>query len=356
MQISLPYQNVMLDLDSYTETLTAKHARGTPFWTKYQDKRNFRLDEIKNFDDLLQELPVFPSRILNEIDPKDVIASMYHDDSLIESISSGTTGPRKIFYWHPNEARTMQEFAAYTLNLQRFPRKEKWFGTITTNRLLKMFLCELAITLEGDFEGIEVTDGIVSSVKKAAETKNINEMVNAYSPVVKNIVEFVQGDRTVYEDATLGLLLGGNALQKENLNKKIKGILFGGVATSAENLSRVRELFPDAVIDGWYGNHFTGTMMHRHDANLSSLKYQSMFPYVTTTVRRYDNPRELVNYGERGVIVATRATEYSLLSLELGDEGTRINPIEPLMWDAISDISRIPEEKMKTLKEKLNNL
>ncbi len=342
-----------IDLDTYAKECISVHTSYTPFWKKYEKKRNICLGKIDSFDRLIEELPIFPSSFLKKINPIDLIPSLYTQENLLESVSSGTTGKPKSVYWSQEEIDIITKFAAYCLSLQDFPKNEKWIGTETQNKVLKKYLRDLAKELDSQFEGIEVNENIVRAVKKAAESGNIKGMVKAYAPVIEKIMRSIQQDARVYEDATLGLLISGQTLKKRGLNEKIKGILFGGVATSSENIKRLREIFPNSNIGGWYGNHFSGVVMYRPRKDFSTLQYQPPFPLVTITIRKKSNLKEIVDYGERGVVVATRISRYLLLSLELGDEATRVKPIEPFNWDAVADVTRLGKKESKTIEKEL---
>jgi len=351
MEINVPYLG-KIEMDKYVITCTSIHSSYSKFWKNYKRKYGFDVGKIDSLDTLLNELPIFPSSVLQKINPLDLIPSIYWHKNLVESVSSGTTGKPKKVYWHKDEIELMIKFATHCLTLQNFPRGEKWIGTETPNKVLKKFLRGTAKKLDGRFKGIEVDEKIVNAVKRAAEKGNIREMAKAYLPVIDKIGKSIEQGTTVYEDATLGLLLGGEVLGKYGLNQKIKGVLFGGVATSPENVHRLKEIYPNSKISGWYGNHFSGAAMYRPREGIT-LHYQSVFPLVIFTVRKKSDLREIVNYNERGVVVATKVSKYSLCSLELGDEATRTRPIQPFNWDAISDVTRLERSQMKEIEKQL---
>ncbi|MFQ6009778.1 MAG: hypothetical protein ACE5J7_01505 [Candidatus Aenigmatarchaeota archaeon] len=338
--IELVYEDYKLDMDDYIQDVVEIHAQATPFWTEYQENKKFDLiNEIQGLEDL-RKLPYFTDDDIRSRPPEDFVPTNLPKSQRVLSTSSGTTGEQKHVYWSRNIINHMVNYAEWVLRERDFPYNELWVCTGPGNDIFKIFLNDLAGRFDGDFKYLEVD---AAAAKKAFLSKDpaaIKQFFDSVSGEVEKIAQ--EHDIGVYEDIAPLMSESADRLSEDKRNK-IRGLLLGGVETTIEKIELFREKFPNAEIGGWYGDFMNGTGMIRA-INPSGIIYQPFFPYVVWEVRDLDDIGKNMGYGERGEVITHRlGPDIFIPNRRIGDEAERMEPLSPLKWDGVKNVTRLPK-------------
>lgn len=118
----------------------------------------------------------------------------------------------------------------------------------------------------------------------------------------------------------------------EPLRQKVRGIIWGGTSVDAETLRLLREeVFPDAVIQGAYGNTMMGVAPQRpsREGDVAFCVFRPFFPYSLLDIVDPADPAKPVPEGVEGQVKVTTLTRDLFVPPTLERDGaTRRTPVD----------------------------
>ncbi len=333
---------------------------GSPFWLEKKSGLNFDpLKEVKNFDDI-QKFPLFEDEWLrggpiNRWVPKGLAGKPVY---VFET--GGTTGipkSRMVIEDH----WTDYELFSDTLPDKYFPKGANWLMLGPSGpRRLRLAVEHLAQYRGGICFCIDLDPRWVVKLIK----KGWMEHLEAYKKhCIDQVLTILSAGHDIKCMFATPKLLEGlcNALEEQGKTFKDTGItgIFSGGTEFTPQWTRfcVEEYFggpPEEsgiYMTPTYGNPLMGLACSKPVSAEDGYKisYYAPQPRAVTEVVSFDDPRELVAYGETGRVKLTTLTKELFVPGFLErDEGEREKPFAKFPWDGVSGVRPFHETASAT--------
>lgn len=340
-------------LDAHAYEIVQWHfheSTGCPFWLEKKRELDFDpLKDVKCFEDI-HKFPLFEDEWLRGGPVRRWVPKAYQDKAVYVFETGGTTGiPKSRIVI--DDFRTDYELFSATLPDQYFPRGANWLmlGPSGPRRL------RLAVEHLCQFRGgicfcIDLDPRWVIKLIK----KGWMEHLEAYKQhCIEQAITVLTAGHDIKCMFATPKLLDGLALALEERGTSIKEIgitgIFSGGTEFTPQWTRycVEELFggPPEVSGVYmtptYGNTLMGLACSKPITAAEGYKisYYAPQPRAVTEVVSFDNPNQVVGYGETGRVKLTTLTkEFFVPGFLERDEGEREQPYTAYPWDGVSGV------------------
>jgi phenylacetate-coenzyme A ligase PaaK-like adenylate-forming protein len=340
-------------LDAHTYETVQWHfhdSTGCPFWL--EKKRDLKFDpltEIKTFEDL-RKFPLFEDEWLRGGPVRRWVPQAYRDKPTYVFETGGTTGIPKSRVVI-DDFRIDYELFSETLPDEYFPKGANWLmlGPSGPRRL------RLAVEHLCQFRGgicfcIDLDPRWVVKLIK----KGWMEHLEAYKQhCIEQAITVLTAGHDIKCMFATPKLLDSLALALEDRGSSLKemgitGIFSGGTEFTPQwTRYCVEELFggpPEQsgiYMTPTYGNTLMGLACSKpvSAADDYKISYYAPQPRAVTEVVSFDDPNQLVGYGETGRVKLTTLTkEFFVPGFQERDEGEREAPFARYPWDGVSGV------------------
>lgn len=340
-------------LDEHTRQMVQWHfhdSTGCPFWLEKRGQLNFDpLTEIKCFEDL-KKFPLFEDEWLRGGPVRRWVPQGLADRPAYVFETGGTTGVPKSRVVI-DDFRIDYEMFSETLPDKYFPREANWlmFGPSGPRRL------RLAVEHLCQFRGgicfcIDLDPRWVVKLIKQGWMDHLE----AYKQhCLDQAITVLTAGHDVKCMFATPKLLDGLALALEDRGTSLREIGITGIFSGGTEFTpqwtryAVEELFggpPEEsgiYMTPTYGNTLMGLACSEPVTaeNQYKITYHAPLPRAYTEVVSFDDPNELVTYGETGRVKLTTLTkEFFVPGFLERDEGEREPPHEKYPWDGVSGV------------------
>jgi phenylacetate-coenzyme A ligase PaaK-like adenylate-forming protein len=351
--MSTQTQQARDQLDAHTHEIVQWHfheSTGCPFWLEKKRELGFDpLTDVKGYEDL-RKFPLFEDEWLRGGPVRRWVPQAYADKPLYVFETGGTTGVPKSRVV-VDDFRIDYELFSETLPDEYFPRGSNWLmlGPSGPRRL------RLAVEHLCQFRGgicfcIDLDPRWVVKLIK----KGWMEHLEAYKHhCIDQAVTILTAGHDIRCVFATPKLLDALALTLEERGSSIReagitGIFSGGTEFTPQwTRYCVEELFggPPEVSGVYmtptYGNTLMGLACSKPvtAADGYKISYYAPQPRAVTEVVNFDDPAQLVGYGETGRVRLTTLTkEFFVPGFLERDEGEREPAYEKYPWDGVSGV------------------
>jgi phenylacetate-coenzyme A ligase PaaK-like adenylate-forming protein len=343
-----------LDIDVRIEEIVEQNfdpENGSEYWIDYAREKDLQSGDVTSYDDLhhlgSHDWSVFKEGRATQLIPKSAEQQFY------KTTSSGTTSQKKIGYIPKSFVDSSNEWWLYNLEREGLPSKPRIWG-IGSPEFWGENVQYVAEQTGGLFAPIyPETRGAkeflikVKKIQEDPEEKNglekVIDMVTERYPSLTedtiNIFKAIEPNVVVAPASILQMLpfiLMRGGLDPEPYLNSIEMVVTGGDELSVETYQSLPMFFPEANIVPYFGHFLVGAAFARGDG----LNYFPNAAGVQLEVIGEDGKR--VDYGEKGRIVINFYDGGLLWRVE-DDVGRRVKPIDDILWDGVTDISRYVE-------------
>ncbi len=340
-------------LDAHTVEIVQWHfhdSTGCPFWLQKKSELQFDpLTEIKSFDDL-QKFPLFEDEWLRGGPVRRWVPKAYADKPIYVFETGGTTGIPKSRVVI-DDFRIDYELFSETLPEKYFPKGSNWLMLGPSGpRRLRLAVEHLCQYRGGICFCIDLDPRWVVKLIK----KGWMEHLEAYKQhCIDQAITILTAGHDIKCMFATPKLLDSLALALEERDTSLKevgitGIFSGGTEFTAQwTRYAVEELLggpPEEsgiYMTPTYGNTLMGLACSKPVGAEDKYKitYYAPQPRAVTQVVEFDDPNQLVGYGETGRVKLTTLTkEFFVPGFLERDEGERERPYETFPWDGVSGV------------------
>ncbi|PQO36515.1 hypothetical protein [Blastopirellula marina] len=323
---------------------------GCPFWLAKKKELNFDpLTEVKTYEDI-QKFPLFEDEWLRGGPVRRWVPKAFENDPVYVFETGGTTGIPKSRI-AINDFRTDYENFSHTLPDQYFPKGSNWLMLGPSGpRRLRLAVEHLAQYRGGISFCIDLDPRWVVKLIKKGWMEHLEEYKKHCIDQAITIltaghdVKCMFGTPKLIEALCLGLEEKGTTLAEVG----ITGIFSGGTEFTPQwTRYCVEELFGGSPEESGiymtptYGNTLMGLACSKPVTAAEGYKisYYAPQPRAVTEVVSFDDPMEVVPYGETGRVKLTTLTkEFFVPGFLERDEGEREMPFEKYPWDGVSGV------------------
>jgi len=351
--LETPMKEARERLDAHTVEIVQWHfheSTGCPFWLQKKSELKFDpLTEIKCFDDL-RKFPLFEDEWLRGGPVRRWVPKSYEDRPTYVFETGGTTGIPKSRVVI-DDFRIDYELFSETLPDQYFPKGANWLmlGPSGPRRL------RLAVEHLCQFRGgicfcIDLDPRWVIKLIKKGWMEHLEEYKKHCIDQAVTVLTAGHDIKCMFATPKLLEALA-NALEDRGTSIPEVGItgIFSGGTEFTPQWTRfcVEEYFggpPEesgVYMTPTYGNTLMGLACSRPVSAEDGYKitYYAPQPRAAIEVVDFDNPNNVVGYGETGRVKLTTLTkEFFVPGFLERDEGEREPPYEKYPWDGISGV------------------
>lgn len=340
-------------LDAHTYEIVQWHfheSTGCPFWLEKKKELNFDpLTEVKEYDDL-KKFPLFEDEWLRGGPVRRWVPAQYQDKPIYVFETGGTTGIPKSRI-AIDDFRTDYSNFSETLPEKYFPKGANWLMLGPSGpRRLRLAVEHLAQVRGGICFCIDLDPRwVVKLIKKgqmdqleAYKQHCIDQAITVLT--AGHDVKCMFGTPKLIESLCLGLEEKGTTLAEAG----ITGIFSGGTEFTPQwTRYCIEELFGGGPEESGiymtptYGNTLMGLACSKPVTAEDGYKisYYAPQPRAVTEVVSFDDPNELVGFGETGRVKLTTLTkEFFVPGFLERDEGEREKPFLTYPWDGVSGV------------------
>ncbi|PQO36057.1 hypothetical protein DTL21_09025 [Bremerella cremea] len=340
-------------LDAHTYEIVQWHfheSTGCPFWLEKKKEFNFDpLTEVKCYDDL-KKFPLFEDEWLRGGPVRRWVPAQYQDKPIYVFETGGTTGIPKSRI-AIDDFRTDYSNFSETLPDEYFPKGANWLMLGPSGpRRLRLAVEHLAQVRGGICFCIDLDPRwVIKLIKKgqmdqleAYKQHCIDQAITVLT--AGHDVKCMFGTPKLIESLCLGLEEKGTSLAEAG----ITGIFSGGTEFTPQwTRYCIEELFGGGPEESGiymtptYGNTLMGLACSKPVTPEDNYKisYYAPQPRAVTEVVSFDDPNELVAFGETGRVKLTTLTkEFFVPGFLERDEGEREMPYMKYPWDGVSGV------------------
>ncbi len=340
-------QSARDSLDAQVREIVAWHfdpSTGCPFWLDYAKKLGWDpRSEIQSFTDL-KRLGLFEDEWLRGGPVQRWIPRGLAGKPVFVFETGGTTGTPKTRI-ACDDFRIDYELFSATLPDEHFPKGSNWLMLGPSGpRRLRLGVEHLAQHRGGICFCVDLDPRWVIKLIK----KGWSEHLQAYKDhVIDQGVTILQANHDIRCMFTTPKLLEALALRLESMGTSIRkagitGIFSGGTEFTPQwNRFAHEELLDGAYMTPTYGNTLMGlaASVPSGPHNGYKITYHAPQPRAAIEVVDFDNPDQVVEYGQTGRVKLTTLTrEFFVPGFLERDEGEREPPHERYPWDGISGV------------------
>jgi phenylacetate-coenzyme A ligase PaaK-like adenylate-forming protein len=319
-------------------------ATGSPFWLDYAAKLGWDpRQKIDTFADL-KKLGPFEDEWLRGGPVQRWIPKALAGKPAYVFETGGTTGIPKSRVGI-EDFRTDYEIFSTTLPDEYFPRGANWLMLGPSGpRRLRLSVEHLAQYRGGICFCVDLDPRWVIKLIK----KGWMEHLEAYKAhVIDQGIAILQAGHDIKCMFTTPKLLEALALRLESMGTSIRqmgitGIFSGGTEFTPQwNRFAHEELLDGAYMTPTYGNTLMGLAASAPSGphNGYKIAYYAPQPRAVVEVVSFDNPDQVVDYGQTGRVKLTTLTkEFFVPGFLERDEGEREPPYEKYPWDGVSGV------------------
>ena len=340
-------------LDAHTYETVQWHfhdSTGCPFWLEKKRELNFDpLTEIKGFDDL-QKFPLFEDDWLRGGPVRRWVPKQYADRPIFVFETGGTTGVPKSRMVIEDHRIDYEKFSE-TLPEKYFPKGSNWLMLGPSGprrlRLAVEHLCQfrggicfcldldprwvIKLIKKGWMEHLEaykqhVVDQAVTILTAGHDVK----CMFATPKLLESLAIALEGKGTsLPEMGITGIFSGGTEFTPQWTRYAVEELLGGPPEESGVYMTPT------------YGNTLMGLACSKPVTSEDGYKISYYAPQVraVTQVVDFDDPKQLVGYGETGRVKLTTLTkEFFVPGFLERDEGEREKPFDLYPWDGVSGV------------------
>lgn len=334
-------------LDAQTYEIVQWHfhsSTGCPFWLDYAKRLKFDpLKEIKTFDDL-KKFELFEDEWLRGGPVRRWVPKAFADKPIYVFETGGTTGVPKSRI-AVEDFRIDYELFSHTLPDEHFPKGSNWLMLGPSGpRRLRLAVEHLCQYRGGICFCIDLDPRWVIKLIK----KGWMEHLEAYKQhCIDQALTILGAGHDIKCMFTTPKLLESLALALEKQGKTIAqtgitGIFSGGTEFTPQWTRFATEEFLDGVyMTPTYGNTLMGLACSKPvtAADNYKISYYAPQPRAMTEVVQFNDPTQVVGYGETGRVKLTTLTkEFFVPGFLERDEGEREPPFEKYPWDGVSGV------------------
>ena len=334
-------------LDAHVRDIIAWHFNpetGTPFWLERAKTLGFDpRKEVKGFDDL-RKFGLFEDEWLRGGPVRRWVPKACQDKPIYVFETGGTTGIPKTRI-NINDFRIDYEMFSDTLPEQYFPNGSNWLMLGPSGpRRLRLAVEHLCQHRGGICFCVDLDPRWVVKLIK----KGWMEHLNAYKDhVIEQALTILSAGHDIKCLFTTPKLLESfaAALEKQGSSIKQSGItgIFSGGTEFTPQFTRfaVEELLDGVYMTPTYGNTLMGLACSKPIGPEEGYKitYYAPQPRAVVQVVDFDNPDNVVDYGQSGRAMLTTLTkEFFMPRFLERDEGEREPPYEKYPWDGVSGV------------------
>jgi len=371
--IKLPHKNKKINPDKYLQKVIEIHfddTYGSPYWLEQKETLGFDpIQEIKNFDDLLNKFPVSDEEALKERPIEDFIPKLFKKKFKINNQtkeiinpeifniakSSGTTGKKKKMPWSNNITEEIKEWYDYNLDLYN-QAGGNWLVCGPYGQYEKDLIN--AGNVRGGFvffNGIETKDIKNKSIQLNKIAQNPLKILDSslleqallgaahMKPTIESIKDDINSQRfnnlassPFFVASIHELLLRENSQVKP---EDIHTILISGASITKETINKLKRLYINAKVIPMYASSIIGPAFDHPETE--DIVYYPPKPLVKFNVIKNDgtNKLEEVDYNERGRVVLQRISECFFWPNQTEREtGIRKEPKDPFAAEGLSKV------------------
>lgn len=340
-------------LDAHTYEIVQWHfheSTGCPFWLEKKKEFNFDpLTEVNCYDDL-KKFPLFEDEWLRGGPVRRWVPAQYQDKPIYVFETGGTTGIPKSRI-AIDDFRTDYSNFSETLPDEYFPKGANWLMLGPSGpRRLRLAVEHLAQVRGGICFCIDLDPRwVIKLIKKgqmdqleAYKQHCIDQAITVLT--AGHDVKCMFGTPKLIESLCLGLEEKGTSLAEAG----ITGIFSGGTEFTPQwTRYCIEELFGGGPEESGiymtptYGNTLMGLACSKPVTPEDNYKisYYAPQPRAVTEVVSFDDPNELVAFGETGRVKLTTLTkEFFVPGFLERDEGEREMPYMKYPWDGVSGV------------------
>ncbi len=334
-------------LDAHVREIVAWHFNpetGTPFWLERAKTLGFDpRNEVKGLDDL-KKFGQFEDEWLRGGPVRRWVPKAYANKPIYVFETGGTTGIPKTRI-NIEDFRTDYEMFSHTLPDEYFPKGANWLMLGPSGpRRLRLAVEHLCQYRGGICFCVDLDPRWVVKLIK----KGWIEHLNAYKDhVVEQALTVLKAGHDIKCLFTTPKLLESlaTALEKQGSSIKQTGItgIFSGGTEFTPQFTRfaVEELLEGVYMTPTYGNTLMGLACSKPVTAEEGYKisYYAPQPRAVVQVIDFDDPDQVVEYGQTGRVMLTTLTkEFFMPRFQERDEGEREPPYEKYPWDGVSGV------------------
>jgi phenylacetate-coenzyme A ligase PaaK-like adenylate-forming protein len=346
--LSLRAKEAKAQLDAQVREIIEWHFNpetGCPFWLDFAKKLGWDpRDEVRSFDDL-KKLPPFEDEWLRGGPVRRWLPKGFAGKPLFVFETGGTTGVPKSRL-AIEDFRTDYEMFSRTLPDQYFPPGSNWLMLGPSGpRRLRLAVEHLCQYRGGICFSIDLDPRWVIKLIKWGE---FEELEKYKAHVIDQAITVLGAGHDIRCMFTTPKLLEALAEELENRGASIKesgitGIFAGGTEfTPQYTRFAMEELLGEGIyITPTYGNTLMGLACSRPVTPEEEYKisYYAPQPRAVIEVVSFDDPTQVVDYGETGRVQLTTLTRETFIPRFLErDEGERERPCDKYPWDGVSGV------------------
>ena len=334
-------------LDAHVREIIEWHFNpetGCPFWIEQAGKLGWDpREEITAFADL-KKFPLFEDDWLRGGPVRRWLPKGYEKEPAFVFETGGTTGiPKSRLV--VNDHRIDYEMFSDTLPEEHFPRGANWLMLGPSGpRRLRLAVEHLCQYRGGICFCVDLDPRWVIKLIR----KRWMDQLEAYKDhVIEQAITLLQAGHDIQCMFTTPKLLEGLAFELERRGTSleelgIRGIFSGGTEFTPQwTRFASEELLGDIYMTPTYGNTLMGLACSRPVTPVDDYKivYYAPQPRAVIEVVSFDDPGEVVPYGETGRVRLTTLTkEFFVPGFLERDEGEREEPYDDYPWDGISGV------------------
>lgn len=340
-------------LDAHTVEIVQWHfneSTGCPFWLEKKSELNFDpLTEVKCFDDL-KKFPLFEDEWLRGGPVRRWVPKAYADKPIYVFETGGTTGIPKSRVV-VDDFRIDYELFSETLPDKYFPKGSNWLMLGPSGpRRLRLAVEHLCQYRGGICFCIDLDPRWVVKLIKKGWMEHLEEYKKH---CIDQAITVLTAGHDIKCMFATPKLLDSLALALEDRGTSLKemgitGIFSGGTEFTAQwTRYAVEELLggpPEEsgmYMTPTYGNTLMGLACSKpvSAADKYKISYYAPQPRAATEVVNFEDPNQVVPYGETGRVKLTTLTkEFFVPGFLERDEGERERPFECYPWDGVSGV------------------
>ncbi len=335
-------------LDAHVREIVRWHfdpETGCPFWLEKARELGFDpREEIRTFEDLTQKFPLFDDEWLRGGPVRRWVPKAYANCPIYVFETGGTTGVPKMRI-NVNDFRIDYEWFSETLPDEHFPPGSDWLMLGPTGpRRLRLAVEHLAQYRGGICFFVDLDPRwVVKLIKRGwmdhleAYKQHVVEQAITALTAGHNI-QCMFATPKLIEALCLELERRGTTLRELG----VRGIFAGGTEFTPQwTRFAVEELLDGVYLAPTYGNTLMGLAPAKPISAEDGYKitYYPPQPRAVVQIVSFDDPNQVVPYGETGRVKLTTLTkEFFMPNFLERDEGEREPPCALYPWDGVSGV------------------
>lgn len=338
-----------IDIDTKVEEtfkLNIDPETGAEYWIDYAREKNLQSRDIASYNDLhhlgFHSWSVFKEGRAAQLIPKSVKQQFY------KTTSSGTTSQKKIGFIPMSFVDSSNKWWLYNLELAGLPSQPHIWG-VGSPEFWGKNVEYVAEQHGGLFTGVypesRGAKEFLTEVKKLQERGQVLEAIamvfEHYKSLVEdtvNIFKAIEPNVAVAPASVLiqilPFILEHGGLDTERYLNSLELIVSGGDELTEDMYAMLSMTFPESKVLPYFGHFLIGAAFGRNGLN-----YYPNAAGVQLEV--IDEDGERVEYGELGRVTINF---YDMLLWRVKDDaGRRVKPMDDILWDGVTAISRYVE-------------